>query len=438
MTISADVTSLLEDSNIIYLTVENDLSDFRNKKSPKIKLSTLNQSKEIELVADERLGSTLGFLAVSLFDNENTVVGWNIKDLFSWIKFHYPHTVNISSKIFDLRLCEAFNGETKTHRPETCKDALKRLQVQLSNNKLLKVNSRIYTPLSLEVLPSIETTGIIADVSEPYVKYSSYMIDGALNGRMSSRLAFDGAFHPHGLTDEDKSGFYAGNDNSFLVFDYSHMEITILQWASGDEVLKGIIDSGEDAYAATYKLISGANKCSPANRDWMKKVFLPVVYGCGASRLSETLGLSPKAAQSIIDKLKQVYSRAFAFMDEVQEEAKSGWITDRLGRKYCFTDREAYKARNAIIQGIGALVCQEKLVELYKERVPNMKVVASIHDAYVNIVETKLAENIGLRCKEILESESKLAAGLALTVSTKIGKKWNELITLTIPNREND
>jgi DNA polymerase I-like protein with 3'-5' exonuclease and polymerase domains len=142
------------------------------------------------------------------------------------------------------------------------------------------------------------------------------------------------------------------------------------------------------------------------------------------------LGLSPKAAQSIIDKLKQSYPQAFAFMDAIQEEAKSGFITDKLGRKYPFSDREPYKARNAIIQGVGALVCLEKLVELYEARMSDLKLVASIHDAYVGIADEKLIDKIGVCCREVLETESKLAPGLFLKAVAKVGPKWHEVQNL--------
>ncbi len=435
--LSSQLTSILTD-NLVYLSCETDLTDFRQKTPPKLKVNTPNGSIILDLPkVTDRIGTVIGLLSVSLFSSKRIIIGWNLKNLFSWFQFHSNIPLHPNGKIFDLRLIEACAGESGA-KPTTYDEAVTRLRKHINGDAIMAVNNHVYTPLTTLVIPAIETSGLISH--NPVTKlYSSYTIEGQVNGRLNSGLLFEGAFNPHSLTDNDKNEFYAGSDKTFLVFDFKFLEVKLLQWITKDAKLAEIIESGEDVYEGVYKAISGSPKCNAKYRDFTKKALIQTIYGIQPTSLAESAGISVEGAKIMIDKIMNTFPTAFGYLQQVVADAKkTGEVKDVLGRKSFYGEghREPYTARNAVVQAPAAVVCLEKLCDLYTTHIPDMRIVASVHDAYVCVAPKTAASKIARSCVEALESESKLVPGLHLGVTAKMGEKWGQVETIKFNDHE--
>jgi DNA polymerase I-like protein with 3'-5' exonuclease and polymerase domains len=163
-------------------------------------------------------------------------------------------------------------------------------------------------------------------------------------------------------------------------------------------------------------------------KGFSKRIFLPVMYGCGSGGLSNSLKLPESVCSEIISRIKSEFRVSWEWMKGKQEEAKQGMVKDLFGRPRLFKKEESYLARNFAVQGVAATVCQEKLIDLYKNfNGTKTKIAYSVHDGFGLVGEIKDAKQIYDTIKDTCEKESKLCAGLKMKVEVKFGKKLNEM-----------
>jgi hypothetical protein len=405
----------LKECDKVYLSW-SDLSDFTTVRPSTIIFYTRSSTIEIP-VPHEDIKEFFGMLEY-MFAPERVILAWNIKEFFSYFRFHSQSRFSIHSPIIDLKLCEAFTGRPG-YAPKSYEEAAKRAAIVLKDDAVLKMNNWIYTPLATEVIPAIETHGL-SNKETGQVEYSSYQIEGSINGRMTTIAPFDRCFTPHNMESAKKQKFSCGYEKKFVVLDYKHMEASVLSWLSKDPTLGEIINSGEDTYTAIYRIITGS-RASNANRKWIKDIFLPIVYGQQANSLAARADVSVNGAQSLIDTIQNRFPVAMGWIEEkYQEVVKNGTIRDAFGRILNFENRDsAWSARNAIVQAPSSTICIEKLIKLY--RYDSLEIVASVHDAYVCAIDNIRAEAVMENAKDILESPSDFAPDVKLKVGIEVG-----------------
>ena len=127
-------------------------------------------------------------------DKPNVIIGWNLKELFSYILGKTKAPFELNSKIYDLKILEWYLGIEK-NAPTSLKEAKDRLAkvVQHSSwEKLQKVYEGIYIPLITRVVPAMETIGVNHRGLKKRL-HSHYEINGQVNGRMKcSKILQDG------------------------------------------------------------------------------------------------------------------------------------------------------------------------------------------------------------------------------------------------------
>lgn len=429
--VSKNLWNYLEGKGMLYLSWDVDLSDFRSNRSFNLQVHSKN-SPTLEIpVLRQQFTSFVGILGASLFNSDRLIVGWNLKELFSYLRFHLPRhfRIPVSSRFVDLKLIESFADCEGNGPPLNYEEAMKRTAKVLKDDSAIKMNRLIYMPLAVEVVPSIETLGL-ANRETGRLNYSSYNIEGTANGRMTTTANFDGCFTPQNLSDEAKRKFSAGNEKKFVVFDYKHMEVSVLHWLSQDPVLGEIITSGEDIYSAIYRNLTSSSACSAQKRKWIKGIFLPIVFGAGADRISGMSGVPVNGAKALIGMVKEKFPVAMGWVQSKYEEVLANpTIKDVFGRTLYFGEgskKDPWDVRNYIVSAPAAMICLEKLIKLYQQRYTSMEVVASIHDAYVCTVDNLLVEPVAKHAKELLESPSELAPDLKLTVGIEAGDSWGD------------
>lgn len=428
---SCQIATLLEGHNAIYLRTEPEVPDFTVKASFKAIVSNKRQRVEIE-VTPENVISVISLFDATIFNKEivTHLYVWNLKALSSYFYFCVAKFVTPTTNVIDLKIIESFLGLRK-NRPENLVEAINRTKILVKYKAWQRLYKAVHLPLSLRVLPSIETTPLLNDQTRRS-EYPYYDIEGQANGRLNCLKKFARSYLPHNMGPDVKSVLKPkGYGMRFLGADYRFCEVVVLQWLSKDEKLKEIIDSGDDVHRAIYELIAQDPCNTETKRAISKKMFLPVMYGCGPKGLAHNLKQSDKVGKELFRRIGSQFTTAMKWMWQRQQEAKRGIVVDYFGRPRKFDANESYQARNAAVQGVAATVCQEKLIDLHKALDgEDVRLAFSVHDGYGVICKMEAARHAYQTVKRVLETESVLCPGLEMKVEIKFGARLNAMKVL--------
>jgi len=425
-----NLATLLKTSKVAYVHTEPETLDFTSKDSGRVVVHGSNK-RFVKIEIDRRNARDIGnILKMNIFDKETvpTIICWDIKSIITYIKFCTTKFVSISPAIaiIDLKVIESFRGISKK-KPVDLVEAVNRANVLTKNPVWKPIYRSIHLPLMLRSLPLIETAGLLNTEMRKSV-YPYYEIEGQANGRMNCYKRYKYSFLPHNMSQEGRAILKPRGDSpdlSFMSADYRHCEVTVLQWLSKDEKLGAILTSGQDLHRAIYTEITG-DVCNNDNKRAMsKKIFLPVMYGCGPAGLAHNLGIGESAAHELVKRIKVGFPTAWEWMIRQQTLAgEQGWLEDLLGRRREFT--EPYKARNFAVQGVAATVCQEKLIVMQRA-LKTASVVFSVHDGFGLVTMSNALRDSYETVRDSLQSESKICPGLSMKVEIKFGKKLDSM-----------
>ena len=249
-----------------------------------------------------------------------------------------------------------------------------------------------------------------------------------MNGRLKCSNVFNSCYNPHTLSDDIKSKLNPPTTApvDFLYLDYRNMEVSVLQWLSGDDQLKKIIDSGEDVYAGIWKYITKLD-CTGSHRNKCKSIFLPVIYGQGAESVAKRADIPEKTAIKLVDRLYKGFPIAFDWVKQQQANLdENNFAQDYFGRRRQFNDQQ-YRVRNFVVQAAASTVCLHKLIKLYESIEDDSKIVFHVHDGYGMLVRRQYASKLAKKYVAVLEQEEDFYPGLKLRISCKIGGRLNKL-----------
>jgi DNA polymerase I-like protein with 3'-5' exonuclease and polymerase domains len=355
------------------------------------------------------------------------MLGWNLKELITYFKFHLNNKAEIkfTAKVVDLRLIEAFSGQNLS-APESLKQAIKRMGAIRDNTKAKTIHNKIHKPLLMDVIPSMETQGVLHTELKRRV-YPYYEIETHVNGRLKSSKAFPLSVNTHGLTEAEKEKLKLRSDEEmFVYFDFNSMEVAMLQYLSGDTALAEVLATG-DCYKNMWNLLFNSPCETLAQRQFIKECFLPVVFGMGNNTIVERTGCSENAAAALSKGLRTRFKQAFEYVTQFQGSTSA---EDFFGRRRVFDDARPHVVRNFVVQAPAAIVCMEKLIDLYQ--IVDDKLLFSIHDGYVIRCNPKFDKPLIVKCKKALEAPSKLAPGLHLSINCEIGVRLHKMKQLKI------
>ncbi len=404
--------SLLTDKAYCVYT-EPDVLDFTSIKQ--FRFVVLSQKLKISAVIDkENLPLLIGVLKQNLFSKDAIFLWYDQKSFNSYCLYHIKKIPDF--KAFDLKVIESFCRIEKK-KPENLLEAINRLKACTGWKSIY---NQLHTHLINEVIPKIETTGLL-NIETRQAEFPYYEIEGQQNGRLSAYKMFEKCFLPHTMSEETKQCLKPRNNEIFIYADIKSCEVKTLQWLTKDPILTNIVNSNLDIYKQMYELITTDECNSDHKRKLSKDMVLPVIYGCGAKTLTEILKLSLDECKDLISRTKRVFNHAFDWLDNIQYKAAEGKITDLFGRERDFT-KEPYKARNFMVQGTAATVCQEKLVELSRNLKNFGKLCFTLYDGYGIVCPIKNVKETIQITKTTLETESKICAGLQYACEVFFGK----------------
>ena len=162
------------------------------------------------------------------------------------------------------------------------------------------------------------------------------------------------------------------------------------------------------------------------DRDQCKTFIYAFMYGAGAAKIGKIVGGNKDHGQALIDRFLSNMPALARVRSNVQSAAEQGRIKGIDGR--VLRIRSPHSALNTLIQGAGASICKDWLVNMI-QRISSAgldaKLVASIHDEYQFEVAKGDVKRFGSITREaIKDTEHKLKFNCPLDSTWKDGETW--------------
>ena len=227
---------------------------------------------------------------------------------------------------------------------------------------------------------------------------------------------------------------------ALLTADYSQIEMRIMAHLSHDERLLAAFTSGEDLHATVAGLVFGVkqSEVDPEMRRQMKAMSYGLAYGLSSYGLAIQLGISPPAAQQLMDTYFERFGGIRDYLKTVVEDArKVGYTETIMGRRRYLPDlmhdnrqrREVAErmALNAPIQGSAADIIKLAMLNVQaaieKEKLKS-RLLLQIHDELILEVVAGEEEKISDLVRREMGAAYPLKA--PLDVNAGLGLTWHE------------
>ncbi|MCT4396552.1 DNA polymerase I [Periweissella beninensis] len=182
--------------------------------------------------------------------------------------------------------------------------------------------------------------------------------------------------------------------------DYSQIELRVLAHITGDQHLQAAFLANEDIHAATAKRIFSlrSDQVVDANmRRKAKAVNFGIVYGISDYGLSQSIGVSRKEAQQMIETYFMEYPGVKAWIQNIVEEAKKAGFVETLAKRRRYLPEINAKnfnlrsfaertAMNTPIQGSAADIIKIAMINMQNEltkRGLQAKMLLQVHDELI-------------------------------------------------------
>ncbi len=230
-------------------------------------------------------------------------------------------------------------------------------------------------------------------------------------------------------------------EHVLLAADYSQIELRLIAEISGDEAMLEAFQSGKDIHSATAARVFDVpyEEVSREQRYRAKTVNFAIIYGAGATNLSQQLDIKRAEAKELIEQYFQRYPGLKHYMDKTVEEArKSGFVKTIMGRRRYLRDIDSrngvlrsHAERNAIntpVQGSAADMIKIAMVDIneaFEKQQFKSKMILQVHDELVFDAHKDELETI----KPIIEEKMKNALpdlSVPILVEMGEGRNWRE------------
>lgn len=237
-----------------------------------------------------------------------------------------------------------------------------------------------------------------------------------------------------------REAFIPKQDWILMAGDYSQIELRLLAHFSEDEILMEAFTSGEDIHTRTaaevFQVLPGM--IGDDLRRQAKAINFGIIYGMGAFKLSNELGITRKMAQTYIDNYYARYKGVFKLIEETKEEARQTGISKTISGRIRQIDEinSSNKMRvqmaeriavNTKIQGSAADLLKVAMIntdmELKKKKMETT-LLLTVHDELVFEVPPHEADEAEKLIKTTMENVWDLKIPLKVNIDS--GKNWAE------------
>ncbi|MGK0553825.1 DNA polymerase I [Macrococcus capreoli] len=232
----------------------------------------------------------------------------------------------------------------------------------------------------------------------------------------------------------------SGDDMVIFAADYSQIELRVLAHITEDKSMMEAFTQGIDIHTKTAMEVFNVEKDEVTSnmRRQAKAVNFGIVYGISDYGLSQSLGITRKAAQQFIDDYLDSFPNVKQYMDDIIQKAKQdGYVTTLMHRRRYIPDITSRNfnlrgfaertAMNTPIQGSAADIIKLAMVQFDKalnETNFKAKMLLQVHDELIFEVPKDELEAFSLFVKDIMENAMEL--NVPLEVEYDAGESWYE------------
>jgi DNA polymerase-1 len=297
-------------------------------------------------------------------------------------------------------------------------------------------------------------TGVMSHIQADSRIHTSYRIDGAETGRISSSPNLQNIVKGVGI----RELFVPPPDYTLLEIDYSTLELRVLAYIAQDELMLDLLEHG-DLHLQTASLISGVPveilekdlKLKKHWRDRAKGANFGVAYGATAYRLAKDNGVSIETGQKWLDAIFAKYTKLPVYFTQCEREIKTqGYEENACGRRRHFWGvrsmrhtwsyeknlrhqfREGY---NFKVQSSGSDMLSLVTVKLDTDpwlEAHDVRMIMSVHDALFFEVPTAIIKEAARYLVDVFEEVPRELMGWHLPAEAKSGPSWGEVEDLDL------
>jgi DNA polymerase-1 len=354
------------------------------------------------------------------------------------VRFNIASPKQVGEVLFDKMKIPYRWRKTKSGQYSTSEEKLSELaqnhafvQEILDFRKLAKLKSTYVDALPLLINPK---TGRV---------HSSFNQARAATGRLSSENP-----NLQNIPIRDEAGreirkaFIPRDENHILLAaDYSQIELRLIAEIANEPAMLEAFQTNTDIHTATASKVYGVplDEVTAEQRRNAKTVNFSIIYGAGATNLSQQLSIKRSEAKVLINNYFQQYQGLKNYMDNVIEECrKNGYVTTLMNRRRELRDINSRNgmarsnaervAINTPIQGSAADMIKVAMINIHqalKDGNFKTKMIMQVHDELVFDVYKPELETV----KPIIEDLMKTAIpnlNVPILVGMDIGENWLE------------
>jgi DNA polymerase-1 len=268
--------------------------------------------------------------------------------------------------------------------------------------------------------------------------HTSFVQTGTATGRLSSKNPnLQNIPTRTKLGAKIRQAFIASKGKKFIGIDYSQIELRLLAHFSQDSVLVDAFHNDKDIHMQTAIALFGEEDAAE-KRSIAKTVNFGLLYGMGAKKLSDTLGITTKEAKEIIERYFESFPTVRRYFRSIVDDSKEfGYVETLLKRRRYFDYENAtpmFKAAyeresvNSVFQGSASDLIKLSMNTIHaiiENEDLNAKMLLQIHDELIFEVDEDKAEILAKRFTDVMEGIMQL--NIPLKCSVNIGTNWGEL-----------
>ncbi len=238
---------------------------------------------------------------------------------------------------------------------------------------------------------------------------------------------------------------FTAQEGSLLVAaDYSQIELRVLAHYSQDPTLLAAFLEDADIHTRTAALLynEAEEKVNTEQRRTAKTINFGLIYGMGANKLAQELGITTKEAKVFIERYFESLQRLKEFYLQVEEATKKqGYVTTIAGRRRLVQGFDAKNSQaqalarrqavNTLIQGSAADIIKWAMLSVFHDKKLEKleaKLILQVHDELLFEVPEANAHKAGERIAELMAGAcpKDIVMSVPLKTSWGLGANWGD------------
>jgi len=268
--------------------------------------------------------------------------------------------------------------------------------------------------------------------------HTSYNLFGTTTGRLSSEKPnLQNIPNKTAIGQRIREFFIADSNHSFVIADYSQIELRVLAHLSNDKNMISMLkDRDTDIHSETAARIfnTDLDSVSKDMRRKAKEVNFGLIYGMESFGLSKSLDISKKEATELIDSYFNQFPKIKGYLDSIVKKAEKSTFTETLyGRKRFIRELASSNfqlkamgrriAMNAPIQGTASDIMKIAMIKIQDKiaKLNSTDILLQIHDEI--IIQTP--DNIATKTAKLVQKEMENATSLDVPLFVDIKQNKN-------------